>query len=439
VVTGTAISGRLRVGELVEIYPTQFKARVRNIQVHDENVEEALAGSRTAINLQGIDKLELERGMVVATPEALLASQRLDARLDILPSAARPLKNRREIRLHTGTSEELATVILLSQEELAPGESGLVQFRLASPLAVKPLDRFVIRNVSPALTVGGGHFLHINPPRHRRLQENVIQGLELLEKCSEAERITYYLKESRAAGLSRQELVQLLSHNDAEIDPILKQLVKTGQIIPYDLENNRYALGAEVKDLQNQAAQFLQKFHREQPLKLGLSKEELRRRLPEELEVRLFNYLLGDMETQKRIVVDKELVRLASHRVVLGEEQEELAKKLESMYQKGGLTPPTLKEAGAALRAEGNRLQEIIKLLTSQGRLIKVKEDLLFHRSVMDTLKSKLVDYLKQNNEISVPQFKDLTQTSRKFAIPLMEYFDASRVTVRVGENRRLR
>jgi selenocysteine-specific elongation factor len=263
--------------------------------------------------------------------------------------------------------------------------------------------------------------------------------LEFLEKSSEAERIAFYLRESGAAGLSRQELVQLLSLNDAEVDPILSQLVKTGQIIPYDLENNRYALAAAVKELQNQAGQFLQKFHREQPLKLGLSKEELRRRLPEELEVRLFNYLLGDMETQKRIVADKELVRLASHRVVLGEEQEELAKKLESMYQMGGLTPPTLKEAGAALKAEGNRLQEIIKLLTSQGRLIKVKEDLLFHRSVIDVLKGKLVEYLKQHHEISVPQFKDLTQTSRKFAIPLMEYFDASRVTVRVGENRRLR
>jgi selenocysteine-specific elongation factor len=439
VVTGTAISGRIRVGDMVEIYPPQFKARVRNIQMHDENVEEALAGSRTAINLQGIDKLDLERGMVVATPEALLASQRLDARLDILPSAPRPLKNRREIRLHTGTSEELASVILLSQDELAPGESGLVQFRLAAPLTVKPFDRFVIRNVSPALTIGGGHFLHINPPKHRRLQENIIKGLESLENCSEAERIAFYLQEAGAAGLSRQELVQLLSLNDAEIDHVLKQLVKSGQIISYDLENNRYALGAVIKDLQNQAAQFLQKFHQTQPLKLGLSKEELRRRLPENLEVRLFNYLLQGLENLKRVVVDKELVRLAGHRVVLKEEQEELAKKLESLYQKGGLTPPTLKEAGAAVQAEGNRLQEIIRLLTSQGRLVKVKEDLLFHSSAIEMLKERLVNYLGQHQEISVPQFKDLSQTSRKFAIPLMEYFDVIRVTVRVGENRRLR
>jgi len=439
VVTGTAISGRLRVGDQVEIYPPQFKARVRNIQVHDENVEEALAGSRTAINLQGVDRVELERGMVVATPGALLATMRLDARLEILPSAGRPLKNRREVRLHTGTSEQVAVAVLLDQDEVPPGQSALVQFLLSAPLAVKPFDRFVIRQVSPALTIGGGHFLHSHPAKHRRHQENIIQGLEFLEKCTEAERLTFFLREAAAAGLSRQELVQLSALNEAEIEPLLHRLVQEGQVILYDPENSRYALGAIVKDLQNAATAFLQNFHRSQPLKLGVSKEELRRRLPEELEVRLFNYLLQDLERQGRVAAEKELVRLASHKVVLKEEQEELAQKVEALYQKGGLTPPTLKEVEAALRSSGNRLQEILKLLTTQGRLIKVKEDLLFHHSVIALLRDKLVAYLQQHTEISVPQFKDLTQTSRKFAIPLMEYFDASRVTVRVGENRRLR
>lgn len=439
VVTGTAISGRLRVGDAVEIYPPQFKARVRNLQVHDENVEEALAGSRTAINLQGVDRVELARGMVVATPGALLATLRLDARLEMLPSATRPLKNRREIRLHTGTGEQVAVVVLLAQDELAPGESGLVQFLLSAPLAVKPFDRFVIRIVSPALTIGGGHFLHIHPAKHRRHQESVIKGLEHLETCANAERLTFFLQEAGAAGLSRQELVQLSALNSEEVEPLLAQLVKQGLIIPYDPENHRYALGTVVKDLQNSATAFLQNFHRQQPLKLGVSKEELRRRLPEEVEVRLFNFLLQDLEQQRRVAVEKELVRLASHQVVLKEEQEELAQKVEALYQKGDLTPPTLKEVGAALRTGGNRLQEIIKLLVSQGRLVKVKEDLLFHHSTMAALKDKLLAYLQEHKEISVPQFKELTQTSRKFTIPLMEYFDAQRVTVRVGESRRLR
>lgn len=223
------------------------------------------------------------------------------------------------------------------------------------------------------------------------------------------------------------------------MEPLLGRLVRAGQVILYDSDNNRYALASVVKDLQNQATTLLKAFHQNQPLKLGLSKEELRRRLPEELEVRLFNYLLQDLERQQRVVVDKELVRLASHKVVLQEDQEQLAQKVENLYQKGNLTPPTLKELEAALGTSGSRLQEILKLLISQGRLVKVKEDLLFHQTTMAALQEKLVAYLQEHGEISVPRFKDLTQTSRKFAIPLLEYFDAQRVTVRVGENRRLR
>jgi len=439
VVTGTAISGRLQVGDQVEIYPPQFKARVRNIQVHDENVEEAVAGSRTAINLQGVDRVELARGMVVATPGALLSTLRLDARLHILPSAGRPLKNRREVRLHTGTSEQVATVVLLDQDELPPGGSGLVQFLLSEPLAVKPADRFVIRQVSPALTIGGGHFLHVHPPKHRRHQEALLRGLEFLETCSEDARLTFFLQEAGPAGLSLSELVQLSALNAAEVEPQLSRLVQTGQVILSDPENNRYTLSAVVQAMQQQILAFLQTFHQSQPLKLGVSKEELRRRLPAELEIRLFNYCLQDLEKQGKIVVAKELVRLASHKVVLQEDQEQLAQKVEALYQRGGLTPPTRKEVEAALRTSSSRLQEILNLLVSQGRLIKVKEDLLFHQATMAALQERLISYLKEHQEISVPQFKDLTQISRKFAIPLLEYFDTSRVTVRVGENRRLR
>ena len=210
-------------------------------------------------------------------------------------------------------------------------------------------------------------------------------------------------------------------------------------LIVYDPENQRCVLTATVKELQQQILQLLGQFHRSQPLKLGLPKEELRRRLPEVLEVRLFNYLLQDLEKARQIVVEKDLVRAATHKVVLQDDQEQLAQKLEALYRQGGLTPPTLKEAAAAVRAEGNRLQDILKLLVSQGKLVKVKEDLYFHAQVMVELKEKLTAYLKEHGEISVPQFKDLTQTSRKFTIPLLEYFDANRITVRVGENRRLR
>ncbi|MFP3868534.1 MAG: selenocysteine-specific translation elongation factor [Desulfobacteraceae bacterium] len=439
VVTGTAISGVLRVGEMVMVYPPGLKARVRNLQVHGANVAETRAGARTAVNLQGLEKSTLERGMVVASLDSLLPSRRLDARLEVLRSAPQPLKNRQRVRLHTGTEEQPAQIIILSQDELKPGESGYVQFRLSQPLALKPGDRLVIRRLSPALTLGGGQILHIRPPNHRRLQPAVLEGLALLETGSEADQLRFHIQEAGVGGRSAQELLQLLNLDPQTLTDRLRQLAEAGQIVGYDEENQRFILASWIQELQDQIRQQLSDFHQRQPLKMGLAKEELRRKLPPAMDVRLFNYLLQNLEHQQQVVIDRELVRQASHRIVLGGEQESLLKRLEELYRQGGLTPPTFKDTLAALNTDKSRAQELINLLVAQGQLVKVKEDLFFHQQTMAGLKNTLVDYLKDQGEISVPQFKDLTNTSRKYTIPLLEYFDAARVTVRVGDSRRLR
>jgi selenocysteine-specific elongation factor len=439
VVTGTAISGHLRVGEAVAVYPPAFKAKVRGLQVHGRAVEEALAGNRTAINLQGLEKEEVERGMVVAPPGALVTSRRLDAFLEILPSAPRPLKHRQAVRLHTGTSERLAMPLLLDADELPPGSSGYVQFFLREPLALKPGDRLVIRSFSPAFTWGGGQILHVNPPRHRRRQAELLAKLAVLEKGAPEKILPIYLEEAGAAGRSREELTALLPWDAAELAALLASLGKQGQIIKYDQEKERYILTATARELDQQIKGLLSAYHHKNPLKPGLSKEELRRQLPEQMEVRLFNQLLGELGQKKQIVVEKDLVRLAGHQVTLAGDQEEHVHRLAALYQRGRLSPPTLKEAAAAIDVVPEKLKQLLTVLVNQGRLVKVKEDLYFHREAIDQLKGQLVDFLKQNKEISVVQFKDLTQTSRKFTIPLLEYFDTTRTTVRVGETRRLR
>jgi selenocysteine-specific elongation factor len=439
VVTGTAISGRLRVGEAVTVYPPGYKARVRGLQVHGAAVEAALAGNRTAINLQGLEKEELERGMVVAPPGALLSSRRLDAYLEILASAPRPLKHRQAVRLHTGTSERVALPLLLDADELPPGAAGYVQFFLRQPLALKPGDRLVIRSFSPAFTWGGGLILHVNPPRHKRHQAQVLAGLTTLEQGSPEEVLRLYLAAAGAAGRSRAELTALLPWDPGDLAQRLAALTQDGQARNYDPEKERYLLTATARELEQQARELLSAYHRKNPLKPGLSKEELRRQLPAQMEVRLFNYLLADMVNQKQIALEKDLVRLASHKVTLAVDQEDLVSRLATLYRKGHLSPPTLKEASAALDLAPDKLKQLLAVLVNQGRLVKVKEDLYFHQEAMARLKAALVDFLKQHKEITVIQFKDLTQTSRKFTIPLLEYFDSTRVTVRVGETRRLR
>ncbi|MBM4275804.1 MAG: selenocysteine-specific translation elongation factor [Deltaproteobacteria bacterium] len=439
VVTGTAISGSLKVGDAVMVYPPGYKARVRSLQVHGASVEEALAGSRTAINLQGLEKEELERGMVVAPLGALIASRRLDAYLEILSSAPRPLKHRQAVRLHTGTSERISLPLLLDADELPPGASGYVQFFLRDPLALKPGDRFVIRSFSPAFTWGGGIILHVNPPRHRRNQAAVLGGLKTLEQGGPEDILSHYLAEAGPGGRSRAELEALLPWDPGELKNLLAQLASQGRVILYDPENQRYVLNDSAKDLEEQISRHLAAYHKQNPLKPGLSKEELRRKLPPQMEVRLFNYLLGKLTGKKQIVVDKDLVRLAGHRVTLAGAEEELIHRLAALYAQGLLSPPTLKEAAGALDLAPDKLKQLLTVLVNQGRVVKVKEDLYFHQEAIAQLKAALVDFLKKHKEINVLQFKDLTQTSRKFTIPLLEYFDTTRVTVRVGEARRLR
>jgi len=439
VVTGTAISGRLKVGEAVAVYPPEFKAKVRGLQVHGQSVAEALAGNRTAVNLQGLEKEEVERGMVLAPPGALLPSRRLDAFVEILPSAPRPLKHRAAVRLHTGTSERIAMPLLLDADELAPGASGYVQFFLREPLALKPGDRLVIRCISPAFTWGGGQTLHVNPPRHRRRQEALLAKLATLEKGAPEQILPLYLEEAGAAGRSRSELEALLPWDPGDLTALLNSLIKQGQAINYDPEKERYILTATARELKQEISGNLSAYHRKNPMKPGLSKEELRTQLPARLEVRLFNQLLNDLVQKKQIVLEKDLVRLASHRVTLGVDQEEHVSRLAALYKQGQLSPPTLKEAAAALEVTPDKVKQLLTVLVNQGRLVKVKEDLYFHQEAIDQIKAQLVDFLKKNKEITVIQFKDLTQTSRKFTIPLLEYFDTARTTVRVGETRRLR
>jgi selenocysteine-specific elongation factor len=439
VVTGTAISGRVKVAEAVAIYPPGFKAKVRGLQVHGQAVETALAGNRTAVNLQGLEKEELERGMVVAPPGALIKTRRLDAYLEILPSAPRPLKHRQAVRLHTGTSERVAMPLILDADEMAPGSSGYVQLFLREPLALKPGDRLVIRSFSPAFTWGGGLVLHVNPTRHKRRNPAVLARFKTLEQGAPEDILRLYLSEAGAAGRSRAELTALLPWDPGYLANLLNPLTLQGQVLNYDQENQRYLLTATAQELEGQIQRLLTDYHRKFPLKPGLSKEELRRQLPPAMEVRLFNYLLGGLAQKKQIVSEKDLVRLSTHKVTLAQDQEDVSRRLEELYRRGLFSPPTFKEATEASKITPDKVKQLLQVLVNQGRLVKVKEDLYFHQAAIEQLKAALIDFLKKNREITVNQFKDLTQTSRKFTIPLLEYFDSVRTTVRVGEARRLR
>jgi len=439
VVTGTIISGQVSVGDTLEVLPKGLESKVRGIQAHGKPVESATAGLRVGINLQGLEKTAIDRGNVLVISQTLKPTAVLDVIFQLLASSPKPLKHRTRIRLHLGTAEALGRTILLHQEEVEPGEEAFMQVRLEEPIAALPGDRFVMRSYSPLLTIGGGEVLDAFPSRHKRFSQQVKEEMAILEKGSDEEKVGLRLLKAGPAGLSWPELAMRTNLLPAKLKSRVETLIGTGGILGYNGDRLRYIHPQVMADLKRFCLEFLKEFHRKNPLRPGAMKEELKTKLPPQMDVRLFNHLLSTLIEEKRIVVEKDTLRLSSHTISLKEEEKDLRKKIVLLYAQGKLQPPLVKEVTVELSVSENDLKPVLQLLTKEGTLVKVKEDLYFHQQAMQELEGKLIDFLKEHKEMTPTQFKEISQVSRKFAIPLMEHFDARKVTMRIGDKRVLR
>ena len=439
VITGTIIAGKVSVGDTLEVMPKGQEARVRGIQAHGEPLETATAGLRVGINLQGLEKAAIDRGDVLVPSQALRPTSSLDAVLQLLPSASRPLKHRARIRFHVSTVEALGRVLLLDQEEIQPGKEGFVQIRLEEAIVALPGDRFVIRSYSPIFTIGGGEILDAFAVRHKRLSPQVKEEMETLEKGTEEEKLDLRLLQAGPAGLSMAELAMRSNLLPSRLKRLVEQSVSRGDIQRYDGDRLRFLHARVLADLKRFCLDYLQQFHRQNPLQPGAVKEELKTKLPPQVDSRLFQHLLATLTNEKKIVVDKEIVRLPSHTISLREEEKDLRKKILLLFSQAKLQPPLVKEVSADLKVPENQLKPVFQLLIKEGLLVKVKEDLYFQRQALEELEGKVTSFLQQHKEMNPTQFKDLSQVSRKFAIPLLEHFDGKKLTIRVGDKRVLR
>jgi selenocysteine-specific elongation factor len=440
VVTGTSISGKVRVGESVIIYPPSHKTKVRGLQVHSEEVEEVLPGQRTAINLQSTDRGLIQRGYVMATPGAFETSHMTDVYLELLPSAPRPLKNRAKVRFHTGTAENLATLVLLDQEELAPGQKAFAQIRSDQPIAVLRGDRYVLRSYSPVHTVGGGTVLHPAPRKHKGHHKmEAAKSLQILLQGNDPDLLLWHVRDAECSGLSEHELQVRANVTGKSFQKLLQQFISQKKIILYDKENRHLIHPEVLAKLQETILKTLADYHDRFPLKSGMPKEELAAQLPRQVDGKLYNFVLRELAQQNRVAQEKEWVRLVTHKVGLTKEEEAIRQKIEETYKKAALQPPSFREVAAKLPGSPGQHRDVLEWIFSQGILIKVKEELYFHASALESLKQQVTAFLKEHGEMTPPQFKNLAQVSRKYAIPLLEYLDSQKVTIRVGDVRRLR
>jgi selenocysteine-specific elongation factor len=436
VVTGTLMAGRLATEDRVEIYPKSVQAKVRGLQAHGHPVTAALAGQRTAVNLQGVERAAVERGDVLGAAGTLVSTLLADGTLELLEDAPRPLKSRDRVRFHCGTSEIMARVLLLGRTELEPGGSGFARFRLEAPLVALPGDRFVVRSYSPIVTIGGGTLLDIAPLRLRRRAPALVARLTLLQEGAPEAVLEEHVRQTGTDGVRFGALTGRVPFGPARVRDLLESLRADGRVVVLDRDWFVHRDGlARIRDL---AVTALEEFHRVNPLRGGMSREELRGRAgaPDE---RVFAHLLTSLNDEGIVRAERDKVRLASHEVRLSPDQRRLVDHLEENFLSAGAAPPSPEEALTRAGLSGNEEHALFQLLVEERKLVRVKESLFFHAGALDKIQDKLVALLRERKEIGPGDIKDLLGISRKYAIPLLEYFDARRVTARVGERRVLR
>jgi len=439
VVTGTLISDSISVGEDVLILPEEINTRIRGIQVHNQPTQEATAGQRTAINLQGIEKESLQRGDVLARYGTIVPSIRLDVYIDYLKNNAKSLKNRTLTRLHTGTSEIIARVILIEKDELAPGEKGFAQLILEKKDVVVAGDRFVLRSYSPITTIGGGLIIDPLPPKHKRLNKKVIEELATLLNGTLPKKIEVILERAGFAGTNLRHLVFRLGTNAKNIKEALQSILSQKSALITDKEETNIISASFYEKLAQSAAEIISQYQKKNPLREGISKEELKASLGRDISPKLFFMLLQNLADQKKIEVDKETVRLFGHKVTLADDLNSIRQEILKIYNEAGLTPSSFKDVINNFQDKKTEAQNIIKLLLKEGSLIKINEELIFTREALDNLRKNYKALLVKEGKATPVSFKELTGLSRKYIIPLMEYFDTDKLTMRVGDHRILR
>ncbi len=436
VVTGTLVSGSIGREEEVELFPARQRLRVRGMQVHNEKVERAYAGQRTALNLAGIDVEALERGMVLAAPGFFEPSRQLDALLTLLPSA-RPLKDGARAHFHQGTAERMAVVRLLDRAELRPGTEAFVQIRLDAPALVLPGDRFILRQFSPVVTIGGGRVLDTQPRRHKRNDPAVLSYLETVAGNDREKVIEALAASAPHAVLEERQLVARTGWRPVDVRGTLESLVAAGKLRRLATEASLVASPARLSELRAQTLAAVDSFHQKEPLLDGIAKEELRRRVFGAAPEALLEAVLGELVEAGELSAAGDRVKRAGRAITLSAEEEQAKQVIERAFAQAGLKVPAVKDVLTQVGVEPKRAQKIINLLLREGVLIKVSEELLFHRAALEGLSELLRRYKLQKGErLSVPAFKELTGVSRKYAIPLLEYFDRQRLTRRVGDER---
>jgi selenocysteine-specific elongation factor len=430
VVTGTLVAGTIRREEEMEVFPTGRRVRVRGVQVHGQASDAAVAGQRTALNLAGASTEDLSRGMTLAPPAMFSATRRVDVRLRLLSSAPRALRHRSRVHFHSNTMETVAEIVLHGTKQLAAGAEAFARLKLPEPALLLPGDRFIIRQFSPVVTIGGGGVLDPAPiprmPGHESFLQTLAGG-------NPETMLRARIARHGHAGISMSQLIAETGWSRDSVEGQLAQTLKDVRVLRI---GDLFVDGLAMVRLQQFIVNSVEAFHKNNSLVGGIAREALREQVKASSEV--FTASLDLLVREKNIEAAGDLVRLPGHGVVMKDEEAESKKKIEEAFASAGLKVPALHEVIGGLKVDKTRAQKIVTLLLRDKLLVKISEELVFHRSALEELRRLVAAQKAKSPKMDVAKFKELTGVSRKYAIPLLEYLDRERVTKRVGDAREI-
>jgi selenocysteine-specific elongation factor len=444
VVTGTVASGSIRVGDAVDLVPLGLSSRVRGIEVHGAAVDKVEAGSRAAINLLGIDKAEVPRGAVLVRATELAATSIFDGTLSVLSVVERPVVARTKCLVHVGTAQIQGTLYPLGTAEVYPGDEAYVQVRLDQPTVVQAGDAFVLRGFevlqNHGKTLGGGVIVDPEAPKSKAGDLEAATRSKRLRHEAPAEALAALLEAVGAQGCSRQELRRRVSFGSAALDAALDATVASATAVPLDDAGAHFVHAAVFSAAASTLVDAVREFHDRLPWRAGASREELRAKMPRNADPRLFGRVLDALVAKSEVSVHGELVRLVGFEPTVAGDMARVCEELLALYSRAGTEPPLTAEALRTASAPEPLAREALDVLLRDNKLVKIKPDLLFAAPVVAGLRAKLTAFLQERGEITTPEFKELSGLSRKYSIPLGEWFDAEKVTVRVSDTvRKLR
>ena len=441
VCTGTVLSGRLAKGDAVEVLPAGTEVRARSMQRHGEEVTAVGAGDRAAINVVGQERTQIERGDVLAEPGSLAPSSMLDARLRLVPSCPKELEHRTRVRLHLGTCEVMARVVLLDRDRLQPGEDSLVQLRLESPVAAAWGDGFVIRRYSPPLTIGGGKILEAHPAKHRRTERGLVERLLAIETGDGAEVVEAKLSGASSGCATLRALGSDMGLTREQVQQLAEELVDGGRALRLQLDQEDSLVSVDRwNEVSAGTAEILSIFHAQSPLAKGLNREDLRRQLGRYVPASLYQRVLESLTADGRIATEGSLVRAADHRIEFSGDEERLKQQIEGALKEATLDQvPDVEQLAKHLGAEVGRVDAILRALEGLGEVIFLEGKLVLHVSTLAEVRERLRQHLQAHGEITVSGFRDLIGSNRRYAMALLNRFDGDGYTQRHGDVRVLR